>query len=104
MYYEDPEINDDRQYNQYCQDNNGKCTIERLEEIALRISRTNFIYAIPLDGCPKYLTPRKRYKIMNKGKYDGYSFLFEIIDDEGDKLRCFSKNCFHSGIKGWAFE
>lgn len=28
MYYEDPEINDDRQYSQYCLDNNGKSIID----------------------------------------------------------------------------
>lgn len=57
-------------------------------------------YVIAPVGCAEYLTAGNKYKIFDvKEIKDGFGF--RIIDNEGDKLTCFLKDCGHINYQDW---
>lgn len=50
------------------------------------------------EGCAEYLTAGKEYVVI---EIRNNSYLFLIIDDVGQKLRCIAKECAHLNYKNW---
>ena len=47
-------------------------------------------YVIAPEECEIYLTPGRKYKIIN-----GYTFAFEIVSDNGNTIYCLYEGCAH---------
>jgi hypothetical protein len=56
-------------------------------------------YAIPCDGCVYWLTPAKKYEILNK---ENGHFMFR--DEEGQEQWCRPVNSSYLKGKNWKFE
>jgi hypothetical protein len=51
-------------------------------------------YVIAPEECENYLTPGKKYKIINKNTF-APEFAFEIVSDKGNTIYCLYKGCEH---------
>lgn len=58
-------------------------------------------YAIPPEGCEPYLTPGRKYEIIDK--VEGRNINSFTIKSGEEKHFCLEKECLHINGKDWIF-